>query len=162
MRVRRKYVPLVALLAVCLTADAQISPAPNSESQSGSPHSPQTISPPAIRTARAVHSLLPEQAAQQLPVLLRAVVTYYDPYIDSRHGALFVHDASGGVFVMVPARPILPIKPGSLVEISGVSAPGDYAAVVDGSRVQLIGQSGLPPNPPSSKTRKAVEVRADK
>ena len=153
MRVRRKYVPLVALLAACLTAGAQISPAPNSapkpESQSGSPHSPQATSPPVIQTARAVHSLLPEQAAQQRPVLLRAVVTYYDPYIDSRHGALFVHDASGGVFVMLPSRPILPIKPGSLVEISGVSAPGDYAAVVDGSRVQLIGQSGLPPNPPS-------------
>ena len=96
-----------------------------------------------------MHSLPPEQAAQELPVLLRAVVTYYDPYIDSRHGALFVHDASGGVFFMVPSRPILPIKPGSLVEISGVSAPGDYAAVVNGSRVQLIGQSGLPPNPPS-------------
>ena len=119
MRVRRKFVSWIAPLAVCLTAGAQISPAPNSapnpESQSGSPHSPQTISPPAIQTARAVHSLLLEQAAQQRPVLLRAVVTYYDPYIDSRHGALFVHDASGGVFVMLPSRPILPIKPGSLV-----------------------------------------------
>src|ERR1700721_4300779 len=74
MRVRRKYVPLVALLAACLTAGAQISPAPNSapkpESQSGSPHSPQATSPPVIQTARAVHSLLPEQAAQQRPVLL--------------------------------------------------------------------------------------------
>ena len=47
---------------------------------------------------------------------------------------------------MVPSRPILPIRsPASLVEITGVSAPGDYAAVVDGSRmVRLIGQSGLP------------------
>ncbi|MEI9967620.1 MAG: GGDEF domain-containing protein [Terracidiphilus sp.] len=131
---------MIALLAACLMVGAEAIPAP-----------PSALSPPhpVIRTARAVHSLLPEQAAQELPVLLRAVVTYYDPYIDSRHGALFVHDASGGVFVMLPSRPILPIKPGSLVEISGVSAPGDYAAVVNGSRVQLLGQSGLPPNPPS-------------
>jgi diguanylate cyclase (GGDEF)-like protein len=153
MRVRRKFVSWVALLATCLTAGAQVNSAPSSASkpasQSGSRRSPQTTSPPVIKTARAVHSLPPEQAARELPVLLRAVVTYYDPYIDSRHGALFVHDASGGVFVMVPSRPILHIKPGSLVEISGVSAPGDYAAVVNGSRVQLIGQSGLPPNPPS-------------
>lgn len=153
MRVRRKYVPWVALLAACLMAGAQDNSAPSSApqaaSQSGSRRSPQTISPPVIQSARAVHSLPPEQAAQELPVRLRAVVTYYDPYIDSRHGALFVHDASGGVFVMVPSRPILPIKPGSLVEINGVSAPGDYAAVVNGSRVQLLGQSGLPPNPPS-------------
>jgi diguanylate cyclase (GGDEF)-like protein len=153
MRVRRKFVSWIALLAAGLTTSAQVNSAPSSAlksaSQSGSRRSPHTISPPVIRTARAVHNLLPEQAAQELPVLLRAVVTYYDPYIDSRHGAVFIHDASGGVFVMVPSRPILPIKPGSLVEISGVSAPGDYAAVVNGSRVQLIGQSGLPPNPPS-------------
>src|SRR5580658_7801104 len=136
MRIRRLLVPFVALAAACLTAGAQV----NSASQPATEDSPRTITPPTIQTARAVHSLPPEQAAQQLPVLLRAVVTYYDPYIDSRHGALFVHDASGGVFVMVPARPILPIKPGSLVEITGVTAPGDYAAVVDGSRVRLIGQ----------------------
>ncbi len=144
MRVRRKFVSKfvssVALLAACLTAGV--------ESTSASPK-PQTSPHPLIQTARAVHSLPLEQAAQQLPVLLRAVVTYYDPYIDSRHGALFVHDASGGVFVMVPSRPILLIKPGSLVEITGVSAPGDYAAVVDGSNVRWIGHSGLPPNPPS-------------
>ncbi len=140
MRVRRKLVPLIALLAACLMAGGQATPAPPSA---------LSASHPVIKTASAVHSLLPEQAEQKYPVLLRAVVTYYDPYIDSRHGALFVHDASGGVFVMLPSRPILPIKPGSLVEITGVSAPGDYAAVVDGSRVQLIGQSGLPPNPPS-------------
>ena len=99
-------------------------------------------------TPPRVHSLPIEQAAQELPVLLRAVVTYYDPYIDLRHGALFVHDASGGVFVMVPLRPILPIQPGSLVEVSGVSAPGDYAAVVDGSRCPVDRPVGLPPNPP--------------
>ena len=140
MRVRREFVPLIALLAACLMAGAE---------NASAPASALSASHPVIQTARAVHSLLPEQAEQKLPVLLRAVVTYYDPYIDSRHGALFVHDASGGVFVMLPSRPILPIKPGSLVEISGVSAPGDYASVVDGSRVQLIGQSVLPPNPPS-------------
>jgi diguanylate cyclase (GGDEF)-like protein len=149
MRIRRLLVPCVALAAACLAAVAQVNSAPNSASRPASQESPRTISPPTIQTARAVHSLPPEQAAQEYPVRLRAVVTYYDPYIDSRHGALFVHDASGGVFVSVPARPILPIKPGSLVEITGVTAPGDYAAVVNGSRVRLIGQSGLPPNPPS-------------
>jgi diguanylate cyclase (GGDEF)-like protein len=156
MRIPRLLISSVALVAVCLAADAQV----NSASRPASQASPQTIlprtillrtgSPHMIQTARAVHSLPPEQAAQASPVRLRAVVTYYDPYIDSRHGALFVHDASGGVFVSVPARPILPIKPGSLVEITGVTAPGDYAAVVNGSRVQLIGQSSLPPDAPST------------
>ena len=141
MRVQHKFVPLVALLAACLTAGSQ---------SASAPPAPQTSPHAIIRTTHAVHSLPPEKAAQAFPVRLRAVVTYYDPYIDSRHGALFVHDASGGVFVMVASRPILPIKPGSLVEITGVTSPGDYAAVVDGSSVRLAGQSGLPSNPPSA------------
>jgi diguanylate cyclase (GGDEF)-like protein len=150
MRIRRLLVPFVALAVACLVAAAQVNSASKPASQSAPKGPPRMISPPTIQTARAVHSLPPEQAAQEYPVRLRAVVTYYDPYIDSRHGALFVHDASGGVFVSVPARPILPIKPGSLVEITGVTAPGDYAAVVNESRIQLIGQSSLPPNPPNT------------
>jgi hypothetical protein len=71
--------------------------------------------------AREVHNLAPEKAALAYPVRLRAVVTYYDPYIDVRHGALFVHDESGGVFVSVPAHPILPLEPGTLVEITGAA-----------------------------------------
>ena len=130
----------VALAAFCLAAGAQVDSASKPASPSESQRSQRTITSATIRTARAVHILPPEQAAQEYPVLLRAVVTYYDPYIDSRHGALFVHDVSGGVFVMVPPRPILTIKPGSLVEITGVTAPGDYAAVVNGSQVRLIGR----------------------
>jgi diguanylate cyclase (GGDEF)-like protein len=136
MRVRREYVPLVALLAACLTAGAQ--------SRSVSPAQHLTV-----ETARAAHNLSPQDAARHLPVHLRAVVTYYDPYIDVRHGAIFVHDDSGGVFVSIPARPILSIKPGTLVEITGVSAPGDYAPVVNGSEVRAVGQSRLPADAPN-------------
>ena len=104
------------------------------------PHAPQ----PTLTTAQAVHSLPPEQAARAFPVRLRATVTYYDPYIDARRGALFVHDSTGGVFVSLPSRPILPLIPGAEVELSGVSAPGDYAAIVDQAHLRLVGQSILP------------------
>ncbi len=77
------------------------------------------------------------------------MVTYYDPYIDTRHAAIFVHDASGGVFKrLAPARPILSIKPGTLVDIAGVTNGGDYAAVVSSDQVRPVGQSSLPANPP--------------
>ena len=135
MRIRREFVPLFALAAACMTAGAQ----PN-------PTSGQTK--PIMTTARGVHNLPPEEAARDLPVHLRAVVTYYDPYIDVRHAAIFVHDASGGVFVSVPARPILSIKPGALVEITGVTNAGDYAPVVSTNQVRPVRQSGLPANPP--------------
>lgn len=135
MRIRRMSVPFVALALGCLTAVAQ----------------PNPLSRPAqhiLVTARAVHNLPPDVAARDLPVHLRAVVTYYDPYIDTRHAAIFVHDASGGVFVSVPARPILSIKPGTLVDITGVTNAGDYAAVVSSDQVRPVSQSSLPANPP--------------
>jgi hypothetical protein len=135
MRIRREFVPLFALTVACMTAGAQ----PNPLSHQARP---------ILVTARAVHNLPPEEAARDLPVHLRAVVTYYDPYIDVRHAAIFVHDASGGVFVSIPARPILSIKPGALVDITGVTNAGDYAPVVSSNQVRLVGQSSLPANPP--------------
>jgi len=113
------------------------------------PH-PATIEklPHVITAARTAHDLTEQQAALSIPVHLHAVVTYYDPYIDARHGALFVHDASGGVFIGIPARPILPIRAGSVVDIEGVTAAGDFAPVVNSSQITLVGQSQVPQNPP--------------
>jgi diguanylate cyclase (GGDEF)-like protein len=128
------FVPLVALAAACLTAGAQ--------HKSASPGTP-----PIVATARGVHNLSPEDAARDLPVHLRAVVTYYDPYIDARHAAIFVHDASGGVFVSVPAGPILPLRAGDLADITGVTGPGDFAPVVQASAARVIRQANLPANP---------------
>ena len=88
------------------------------------------------------------EGARGYPVLLQAVVTYYDPLIDPRHGALFVNDKSGGIFVRVPALPLLPIHAGSLVEIRGVTDAGDFAPVVDHVQIQVIGESPLPENVP--------------
>jgi len=134
MRIRRVLVPLFALAVACVTAGAQPKPASQS-------------SEPLIVSARAVHNLPPEAAASDLPVHLRAVVTYYDPYIDVRHAAIFVHDASGGVFVSIPARPILSIEPGTLVDITGVTNAGDYAPVVSSNHVLPVGHSSLPAEP---------------
>jgi diguanylate cyclase (GGDEF)-like protein len=134
MRTQRLIALIVTLAATCLAAGAQAS------SASQGPHR-------IIETARAVHSLPPEEAAHEYPVRLHAVVSYYDPYIDPRRGALFVQDASGGVFVSLPARPILAIKPGDLVAITGVTGPGDYAAIVTAAQVLPVGQSRLPARP---------------
>ncbi|MGH9607082.1 MAG: diguanylate cyclase domain-containing protein [Terracidiphilus sp.] len=122
----------VLVLASVLACDAAQSP----------PAGPRRL--PVLETTRSVHLLSAAEAARSQRVHLRAVVTYYDPYIDFRHGALFVHDSSGCVFVVVPARPILPLRPGTLVDIAGVSAPGDYAPIVLATRVRPEGQGQLP------------------
>jgi signal transduction histidine kinase len=96
-----------------------------------------------ITTARAAHDLSQMEASRGWPVHLRAVATYYDPHVDQRHGALFVHDATGGVFVATPLDQI-PIPAGALVDIQGVSEPGDYAPIVGHAAVRVIGQSHVP------------------
>ena len=101
-----------------------------------------------LHTAREAHGLSQKEAARAYPVRLRAVVTYYDPYIDTRHGALFVRDATGSIFVSVPLRPILPLHAGTLVEIVAVTAPGDFAPILDRASVTVVGESQVPQNPP--------------
>ena len=103
---------------------------------------------PTLTRAHEVHSLTPQDAAQEHRVRLRAVVTYYDPYIDARHAALFVHDATGSIFVSLPSLPVLPLTAGTVVEVAGVSGSGDYAPIVQRAQVRVLGQSHVPPAAP--------------
>jgi signal transduction histidine kinase/CheY-like chemotaxis protein len=88
------------------------------------------------------------ESVRGYPVHLRAVVTYYDADIDPRHVAVFVHDASGAVFVQLASRPATPFRPGMLLDITGVSGPGDFAPVVDHAKARVIGESALPNDAP--------------
>src|SRR5271157_69630 len=101
-----------------------------------------------LTTAREAHGLTAEEAARAYPVHLRGVVTYYDPDTDPRVGAFFLCDPTGCICVLVPPRPILPLRAGTLIDMNGVSEPGNYAPVVLGSEVHVAGQSHLPANPP--------------
>ena len=103
---------------------------------------------PTLTTAREAHSLTAEEAARAHPVHLRAVVTYYDPYVDPRHGAMFVHDETGSIFVRLPKAPVLAVHAGTLIDLEGVSAPGDYAPIVDQPKINAIRESQVPAHPP--------------
>ena len=133
MPIRRLLGVFVTAAAVCCSAGAEGAPGPEAQQRT-------------LTRARDVHNIPLDEAVRHYPVHLHAVATYYDPYIDSRHGALFVCDNSGCVFVSVPLRPILPIQAGDGVEIEGTTGPGDYAPVVLGDRVQREGHPGLPGN----------------
>jgi len=103
---------------------------------------------PTLTTAHQAHSLSLAEAARGYPVHLRAVVTYYDPYVDHRHLALFVNDASGGVFVSVTSLPTFAVQPGDLIDITGISATGDFAPLVERGHIENIGKSSLPASAP--------------
>jgi signal transduction histidine kinase/CheY-like chemotaxis protein/HPt (histidine-containing phosphotransfer) domain-containing protein len=118
---------------------------PNSIGQQ-QPAEPQPL--PTLTNAHDAHSLTLEQAARNYPVHLRTVVTYYDPVVDLRRPAFFVSDSSGAIFVALSSPPAVPFKAGDLVEITGVSATGDYAPIVNAARAQLVGKSLLPATAP--------------
>jgi len=100
--------------------------------------------PRVFTTARAAHDLSLAEAGRHAPVHLRATVTYYDPFIDARHVALFVCDSSGCIFIRADHKPESPLSAGDVIEIDGTTGTGDYAPVVDSHRIQVVGHGPLP------------------
>jgi diguanylate cyclase (GGDEF)-like protein len=101
---------------------------------------------PTLTTAHAAHDLTSAEAARGYPVHLRAVVTYYDPNLGHGYSALFVNDASGGIYVRVPADTIPSLPSGTLIDVRAVSANGSFAPYVISPVIRIIGPSHLPEN----------------
>ncbi len=85
-----------------------------------------------------------QDAARGYPVRFRAVVLYYDPFLDPRRPILFVHDATGGIYVILHSPSDIHLHAGELIEVTGRSAPGQFAPVVGDGIVEAIGESRLP------------------
>jgi len=78
-------------------------------------------------------------AARPNPVLIRCVVTYYDP----DWGTLFVQDPTGGIFVNA-GGPALDLKVGDWIELEGMTESGDYAPIITRPRFKSLGRAPLP------------------
>jgi len=101
------------------------------------------LSLPTLTTAHAAHSLTSEESAKEYPVHVRGVISFYDARIDPRHPVIFVCDATGCIFVIAPP-PTPPVHVGALIDVKGVSSPGEFAPIVDRATVRLLGESPLP------------------
>jgi diguanylate cyclase (GGDEF)-like protein len=121
--------------------------APAGQSQSVS-SSPGEIKLPTITTARQAHDLSNTVAKRALPVHLRGVITYFDPDYGTGYAAIFIHDASGSVFVSQTAKQAAQLFVGALVDVRGVTAPGGFGPIVDNPQISIVGRAPLPPNPP--------------
>lgn len=94
----------------------------------------------ALDTAAAVRSLSVDEAQQRRPVRLRGVVTFFDESLYSR----FIQDDTAGIYLRESTNtPAL--RPGQLVEVEGVSSPGEYAPIIVPVRVSIVGAAPLPP-----------------
>jgi hypothetical protein len=96
-----------------------------------------------LRTAAEVRALSPKQAAAHLPVRLKGVVTFWETY------SRFIQDETAGIYLLennnLPA-----LTAGQVVEVEGVTSPGEYAPIIVPISVKVIGEGDLPvPRPVS-------------
>ena len=91
-----------------------------------------------LRTADQVRGLTPEQAARKTPVHLEGVVTFFDENLYSR----FVQDDTAGIYLQATNLP--PLTAGQMIEVEGVTGPGEYAPIIVATQVRILGEGKLP------------------
>ena len=100
---------------------------------------------PLLTRVERVRGLPPEEARRGYPVRLRATVTYYD----AQWFTLFVQDETAGIYVDSKDQEAQ-IKSGQRVEVTGFSAPGEFAPVITHPRFQVLGDGSMPTARPST------------
>jgi diguanylate cyclase (GGDEF)-like protein len=110
--------------------------------------SPSENKLPTITTALQAHGLSNKEAVHALPVHLRGVITYFDPDFGTGYAAVFIHDASGSVYVQPTVKDGARLFAGALVDVQGVTAPGGFGPIVVNPQIRILGHAPLPPNPP--------------
>ena len=85
-----------------------------------------------------VHALSAREASRALPVKLQAVMTF------RQGGVNFVEDRTGGIFVWYDGPGEGGFAAGDMVEVTGVTAPGDFAPILHASHVRRIGPGAMP------------------
>ena len=94
-----------------------------------------------------IHAMHRKEAALQLPVRVRGVVT-----LARSPGRLpfVIGDDEAGVYLAPHEEAAVPppLEAGDLVEVTGVTGPGDYAPIVEFMQVRRLGTAPLPPAPP--------------
>ena len=92
-----------------------------------------------LTTAAAVRELTVEQAQQPMRVHLRGVVTFFDENLYKR----FIQDDTAGIYLQASTN-TPSLIPGQVVDVEGVSSPGEYAPIVVPEKVRVVGQAALP------------------
>ena len=87
-------------------------------------------------TAKAILEMSPNESSKGMPVLLRGVVT------EAVEQGLVVHDGTAGVWVYLDNSENF--HPGDLIQLSGSTANGKFAPVINAGNVTLTGTAPLP------------------
>ena len=131
--------PAAARAASLTLEDATVRPigetASVRQTETGSQPAPGGSVPmSAITTVRDIRRLPPVEAARGFQVRLRAVVTAASP----RYA--FIQDSTAGIYV----RTTESFNSGQLVDVVGHTAAGNFAPVIIGASLRVMGQAALP------------------
>jgi len=98
---------------------------------------------PTLTTAKEIHDLTLFDARRRYPVHLQLMCLACFP---DWHG-FFAYDGISGIFVEQKNQALLgaAIHPGVLLDVVGVTGPGDYAPIVDQATIRVLGERPLPP-----------------
>ncbi|MEY2881366.1 MAG: hypothetical protein RLZZ15_3746, partial [Verrucomicrobiota bacterium] len=100
--------------------------------------------PPPLETCAAIRALSREQAARQLPLRVRGVVTL----VPADAGGNFTVDDGMGVWVRVSDAPasavVAALRPGDLVEVEGRTNEGHFAPIIAATAIRRAGRGALP------------------
>jgi signal transduction histidine kinase/HPt (histidine-containing phosphotransfer) domain-containing protein len=134
--------PVALSLLVCLGL------ASAAQAQTRAPRVILTEPPPSLPTltnALAVHSLTPAEAARHYPVRLRGICVIRF----SGSNSLFLNDGRSGIYAKTKGDTLLDpaIHSGSVLEIEGVTDPGEFAPIVDKGKFRIVGERPLPAAP---------------
>lgn len=103
--------------------------------------SPAAPSGPDLTNTEQVHWLTRQQAAGHLPVSIRGVVTCALPGF----GTAVIQDGTAGIYIdHWNSSPGPPPEVGELVQVTGVTDPGEFAPRVDASQISRLGTVSLP------------------
>ena len=110
----------------------------------GNPESHPADKDRIITSVAGVHALSPEEAGSAIPVHVRATVTYINPASNT----LFVQDQTGPAYVLAARIRALKVQAGDLVDLTGVTAPGQFAPIISGAWAERVSSSSMPPPAP--------------
>jgi diguanylate cyclase (GGDEF)-like protein len=122
------------------------------------PH-PQAL--PTLTTAHAVRQLTLQEASRAYPVHLKAVVVCYNLSLNSNHPVLVVTDATASIFVELPGWTKPALNPGTMLDVRGVSTPGEFAPIINHAQVRILGKSHLPLVAPTPTMRSLLNGSED-
>jgi diguanylate cyclase (GGDEF)-like protein len=98
----------------------------------------------ALTRAHDVQMLSAVDAERGYPVKLRGVITYFDRF-DGNLADAFVQDETAGIFVFLQKSLVpSPVHTGQIVEVSGVSTPGDFSPCVANGQIRVLGEGSMP------------------